>query len=59
MKPIYNKKVNPELIEKVLSEVHIPEVKRVGENLYEFRSGNFVVQGTKESFENMINGNHS
>lgn len=53
MKPIYNKKVTPELIEKILEKVQIPEVKKIGENFYEFRCGNFVLQGNKQGMKNI------
>lgn len=48
-----NKKLTPELLDKIMKDMDFPETKKIGENIYEFRSGNFVVIGNKQFFDDV------
>lgn len=47
------KKLTIELLNELLKNNPIPEVKQINDNLYEFRAGNFVVQGNKKGMEDI------
>lgn len=47
------KKDLKEAIQKASEQIQFPETKQIGENMYEFRSGDFVVQGNKQGMEDI------
>lgn len=47
------KKITIEEIEKILKENPIPEPKHIGSGVYEFRSGDFVVRGNEQFFNDV------
>ncbi len=36
-----------------ISQLEFPETKQIGENMYEFSSGDFVIQGSKQGMEDI------
>jgi hypothetical protein len=47
------KKITIEKIEKILNENPIPEPKHIGSGVYEFSSGDFVVRGNEQFFNDV------
>jgi hypothetical protein len=47
------KKITIEKIEKILKENPIPEPKHIGSGVYEFSSGDFVVRGNEQFFNDV------
>ena len=47
------KKDLKEAIQKVSEQIPFPETKQIGEDLYEFHSGDYVVQGNKQGMEDI------
>ena len=45
--------ITPELLEEIINKIEFPEPKQIGDNLYEFRTDNFVVYGNKKHFEDV------
>jgi len=46
-------KLTPELLDEIMKVIDFPETKQIGDNIYEFRSGNFVVRGNKKLFDDV------
>ena len=40
-------------IQKVSEQIPFPETKQIGEDLYEFRSGDYVIRGNKQGMDDI------
>lgn len=40
-------------IDKISEQIEFPELKQIGENMYEFRSGDYVIRGNEQGMEDI------
>ena len=40
-------------IDKISKQIEFPEVKQIGENIYEYRCGDHVIRGNKQGIEDI------